>query len=388
MTYTFGIEIETAGVSISRIQNAFDRAGIKGCDVKPDGTPNVDAEIVLPPLGNCQVAKEYLQSISNVLLDVGADVNRSCGLHVHISNAPLNDDTDGWIGSAGAARFTGDSIQHKERTGRFLSQHGEPMDVVIVKDIMQRYERQQDAINKMFPRSRTDNRYCQPLNATRIANANTIQELNHGKFYAINLDTWRRGTIEFRQHSGTIDATKIWNWVQFILNLVNWTQTERIDTNSSRTIVTETPVMPFRGGARVGVQYTMMRNDNGATTRDIMDATGCSEQRVRAAVSEIRNRVGDNAVVTHTQQSNGASYGDGTDHTRYQVLQTIEQETGGVALLPENRIGIASVWAGLSDELFEYWNDRIDELARQRQPYQRPTKEARLVRAFPFSKVP
>ena len=364
MTYTFGIEIETAGVSISRIQNAFDRAGIKGCDVKPDGTPNVDAEIVLPPLGNCQVAKEYLQSISNVLLDVGADVNRSCGLHVHISNAPLNDDTDGWIGSAGAARFTGDSIQHKERTGRFLSQHGEPMDVVIVKDIMQRYERQQDAINKMFPRSRTDNRYCQPLNATRIANANTIQELNHGKFYAINLDTWRRGTIEFRQHSGTIDATKIWNWVQFILNLVNWTQTERIDTNSSRTIVTETPVMPFRGGARVGVQYTMMRNDNGATTRDIMDATGCSEQRVRAAVSEIRNRVGDNAVVTHTQQSNGASYGDGTDHTRYQVLQTIEQETGGVALLPENRIGIASVWAGLSDELFEYWNDRIDELAR------------------------
>jgi len=178
------------------------------------------------------------------------------------------------------------------------------------------------------------------------------------------LDTWRNGTIEFRQHSGTIDATKIWNWVQFILNLVNWTQTERVDGNASRTIVTETPVDPFRRNSRVGVQYNMMRTLDGATTRDIMDATGCSEQRVRAAVSEIRNRVGDNAVVTHTQQSNGASYGDGTDHTRYQVLQTIEQETGGVALLPENRIGIASVWAGLSDELFEYWNDRIDELAR------------------------
>ena len=49
-----------------------------------------------------------------------------------------------------------------------------------------------------------------------------------------------------------------------------------------------------------------------------------SEQRVRAAVSEIRQRVGDSAVVTHTQQSNGARYGDGTDLTRYQVLQTIE----------------------------------------------------------------
>ena len=357
MTYTFGIEIETAGVSISRIQNAFDRAGIRGCQVKPDGTPNVDAEIVLPPLADCQVAFEYLEKICSTLSNVGADVNRSCGLHVHISNAPLNDDTH-------AARFTGESIQHTSRTGRFLSQHGEPMDAVIVKDIMQRYERQQDTLNRMFPNSRTNNRYCQPLNATRIANANTIQELNHGKFYAVNLDTWRRGTIEFRQHSGTIDATKIWNWVQFILNLVNWTQTERIDTNASRTIVQETPVAPFRRNSRVGVQYTMMRNDNGATTRDIMDATGCSEQRVRAAVSEIRNRVGDAAVVTHTQQSNGARYGDGTDHTRYQVLQTVEEQTGGVALLPENRIGIASVWAGLSDELFEYWNDRIDELAR------------------------
>ena len=161
MTYTFGIEIETAGVSISRIQNAFDRAGIKGCDVKPDGTPNVDAEIVLPPLGDCQVAKEYLQSISNVLLNVGADVNRSCGLHIHISNAPLNDDTT-------PVTYTGDSIRHFQNTGRFLSQHGEPMDAVIVKDIMQRYERQQTAINRMFPNSRTNNRYCHPLQANRI----------------------------------------------------------------------------------------------------------------------------------------------------------------------------------------------------------------------------
>ena len=36
--------------------------------------------------------------------------------------------------------------------------------------------------------------------------------------------------------------------------------------------------------------------------------------RVRAAVSEIRTRVGEAAVVTHTQQANGASYGQGTDY--------------------------------------------------------------------------
>jgi hypothetical protein len=106
----------------------------------------------------------------------------------------------------------------------------------------------------------------------------------------------------------------------------------------------------------------MMRTDNGVSTREIMDATGCSEQRVRAAVSEIRQRVGDAAVVTHTQQSNGASYGSGTDHTRYQVLQTIESETSGVTLLPENRIGIPSIWAGLDDSEFEHWQNRISTL--------------------------
>jgi len=355
MTLTFGIEIETCRNSVGTVQSALNDNGIKGCLVKPDGTPSVDAEIVLPPIALCQVGKEYLESVCRVLSDIGCRINQSCGLHVHIGNAPLADTTH-------AARFTGDSILHTERTSRFLSEHGETFDFTIVKDLFVRWERQQDIINGMFPRSRTNNRYCKPLNATKIENANTIQELNHSKFYAINLDTWRNGTIEFRQHSGTIEADKIWRWLQFLDNFVNWTIEARVEHGNTSTTI-ETPVTPFRNNSRVGVQYTMMRNDNGATTRQIMDATGCSEQRVRAAVSEIRQRVGDNAVVTHTQQSNGARYGDGTDHTRYQVLQTIENETSGVTLLPENRIGIPSIWAGLDDSEFEHWQNRIDALS-------------------------
>ena len=202
------------------------------------------------------------------------------------------------------------------------------------------------------------------MNAVKIANATTIQELNHGKFHAINLDTWRRGTIEFRQHGGTIDAVKIWNGVQILINLVDHTIQNRVE-NGTRTIVQDTPVDPFRRNSRVGVQYTMMRNGNGgATTREIMDATGCSEQRVRAAVSEIRTRVGDSAVVTHTQQANGARYGDGTDLARYEVLTSFETQSGGVQLRDENERGIPSIWAETPDDLFEYWQDRIEELAR------------------------
>ena len=107
----------------------------------------------------------------------------------------------------------------------------------------------------------------------------------------------------------------------------------------------------------------MMRTESGATTQEIMDATGCSEQRVRAAVSEIRSRVGDAAVITSTQQANGARYGDGTNHTAYRVPRTFETQGSGAALLPEHRIGNASIWAGISDELFEWWHNRIQTLA-------------------------
>ena len=94
-----------------------------------------------------------------------------------------------------------------------------------------------------------------------------------------------------------------------------------------------------------------------------MDCTGCSEQRVRAAVSEIRTRVGQAAVITHTQQSNGASYGQGTDHTSYEVQTSWTEQTSGTTLLPDNNIGNASIWAGLPEEAYEYWQNRILALA-------------------------
>lgn len=357
MTYipTDGIEIETCGASIGRIKQAFIREGIRGCEIKPDGTPRVDAEIVLPPLAPCDFAWDYIKKICRVLDEVGASVNSSCGLHVHIGNAPLNSDTT-------ATQFCGESIDVKERTGRFFANHSEPMDFIAVQDIMKRYTRQQDVVNSMFPRSRTDNRYCSPLSTRRIEQASTISELTFGKFTSINLQTWSRGTIEFRQASGTIEAAKIINWVKFLNNLVLHTVENRIESGN-RTIVTDTPEQPFRRGARIGITYDLMRTDGGASTLEIMDATGCTEGDVRRRVSEIRTRVGDAAVVTSTQQANGARYGDGTHHTSYTVLFSFETEGSGAQLLPENRRGVESIWANVDDDLFEWWQNRITTLS-------------------------
>jgi hypothetical protein len=362
MDCTFGIEIEISGVSKEHVKSEFARRGILGCKVVLDQTPTVDAEIVTPVYANCQVAREHLITICDALAHLGARVNSKCGLHVHIGNAPLNDNVT-------PSQFTGTSIAYSERTGLYHTDHADPFDAVIVKDIMVRYTRMQtsrNGINAMLPESRRSNRMCQRLDLNRIEAADlTITDLKaatYGKFSSINLQTWSNGTIEFRQHSGTIEADKIWAWVQFLLNLVDHTTQNRV-TSGSRTIVRDTPETPFRNGSRVGVQYTMMRQSGGVSTRDIMDCTGCSEQRVRAAVSEIRTRVGDAAVITHTQQANGASYGSGTDYTSYEVQTTFTEQTSGVTLLPDNSIGNASIWAGIPDEAFEWWQSRIVALS-------------------------
>jgi hypothetical protein len=93
MTHTFGIEIETAGRPVQPVIDALRANGLRGFVVKPDGTPSVDAEIVLPPLPDTQMTWDYVEKVCRVLQDIGCTINRSCGLHVHISNAPLNDGT-------------------------------------------------------------------------------------------------------------------------------------------------------------------------------------------------------------------------------------------------------------------------------------------------------
>ena len=366
MTYTFGIELEISGLSQQETRSGLLNRNIKGFKVVNDDSHGVTAEIVSCPMAYGMDAMEQINKVSNALQDMGATIMSNCGFHVHISNAPLMNGVD-------ANDWTRKSIEHFENTGNYYSENlSDPMDAVLIKDVMYRYTKMQNGyngINSMLPRSRRDMTMARVLVLESIEAANTIRELQnatHGKFSTINLQPWTtHGTIEFRQAAGTIEADKILHWIRFLLNLIDHSENYRIDQSASREIHHETPTQPFRRGARVGVQYTMMRAVDGATTRQIMNATGCSEQRVRAAVSEIRTRVGEAAVVTHTQQANGASYGQGTDLTRYQV-QCFYNETitGGAALLPDTRIGNPSIWANLDDSDYEFWMGRIQALDR------------------------
>jgi len=359
--FTFGIEIETSGQSITEIKNALRHNEINGCIVKPDGTPSVDCEIVLPPLPVCDFSFDYIKKVCRVLQNIGCRINRQCGLHVHISNAQTlrNNPTD----------LASRSIQYTERTGRFIGGSeffGDPMDAVAVKDIMTRYANAQPIINSMFPSSRTSNRYCNVMRTNRLDTARTIEQLRDattGKFSVINLNHWRNGTIEFRQASGTIEADKIINWVLFLINLVHHTIENRIENGQSSETIS-TPDQLFRSGSRIGLIYSMCRSNGGCDVHDLMNATGTTAINIRARVSEIRARLSDGAVVTHTMQANGNSYGDGQDLARYEILSEYQTQSTGARLMPDNRLGLESVWASLPDDIFEWWQNRITELSR------------------------
>lgn len=395
MTYpntTFSFEVEVrnerqGGVDVHTMDRGLRDRGISGYKIDRDGSGCT--EIAPAPMAFGAKAINYINRLCDAINEVGRIergdhnklVNKICGLHVHMGAAFLANGVD-------PDQFTEESLQYMTDTGEYLGalrgRHdaqreqrsrlfADPFDTELVRDIVLRYFLNQEAINKLVTPSRRNNRYTWPLtkygrlSVDQINACNDVQELNQlvssieHKYTAVNLVPYARlGTIEFRQHQGTTDADKIIKWCEFLNNFILHSAVNRLEQGTATT-TEPTPEIPFRGGdlSRINVQYRMMRSEHGATTQEMMDATGVTEQRIRAAVSEIRNRVGQSAVVTHTQQANGATYGDGTHHTRYQVLPEVTVQGSGVQLKPENRRGGTSIWCGISDERFEWWQQRM-----------------------------
>lgn len=367
----WGLELELSlagtGLTWEDFPQFFIDAGINGVPCGPDGTTGVDLEIAFPPLPYNQFSIDYIKSVIELTQRKGATVNRSCGMHVHIGNAKIKDDIN-------LVTFAGQCIQSMQRHGNIdalkLECLEEPMDAIAVKDIMNRYKDNQTIINGFFPPSRTNHNMCKPI--TRTIVGDTIEELianAMGKYCVINLKPWTsKGTIEFRQASGTIELDKITHWIEFLLTLVAQTVDNRIETGSAPITFTTPETAPFRRGTRVGVVYEMARQRGGISTRDLMDATGGTDGDIRRQISEIRTRLESQgfdrtrAVIQYDQATYGNRYGSGTDLNGYEIVRTYETISTGAQLLPDNRIGSASIWANVSDPVFEWFQNRIIDL--------------------------
>lgn len=208
----FGVEIEVTVRSESELVRKLEERGIKVVDVNNthevvengwkivyDGSVESygsyrGIEIVSPPSNNV----DELQIVCEVLKEVEAKVNSSCGLHVHHD---IND------------------LKRKQ--------------IMRVYNFYNKYEK---SINLMFSKRRIENRYCRPVSKiiNKVNSCDTKYELlrdiagkgrsgyyNNCRYYTVNLRSYLYyGTIEFRQHNGTIDFGEIAMWIAFTHKII------------------------------------------------------------------------------------------------------------------------------------------------------------------------
>jgi hypothetical protein len=283
----FGIEIEC----ISRnnrhdIARALVEAGIS-CEVQgynhntqrvwkivDDGSLSSGGfELVSPPLSGQEGLKD-VETAMRVLVAQGARVDRNCGLHIHVD--------------------AGDLTVHD------------------VRNIVKRYHKFEDKIDAVMPNSRrgSNNRYCGTMEGflsnygTRMETATSLDrmcDLNE-RFYKVNLAAYNRhGTIEFRQHSGTVNATKAINWIVFCVTFV---ETSR---RVMRVVSTVSPVavsscdgsMNMRAPRRAGRSTTAQRwnkmldlLEQGGTIAGVAAQTGYEESTLRTYLHGRVKRLG------------------------------------------------------------------------------------------------
>lgn len=152
---------------INAVQELIKKAKIKGCHVKNDSSIDEKSDTFACEISILTTDYVNLEKLCNLLKELGAMVNTSCGLHVHLDARNLTN-------------------EQKETRSFNL-------------------ENSLNVLFKMLPKSRSKSTYCKKQRSTS------------DRYSAINMTALDKfGTIEIRMHSGTTDFDKIKNWCEIL----------------------------------------------------------------------------------------------------------------------------------------------------------------------------
>lgn len=212
---TFGIEIECylptgtthqmAAQAIAQrlgqpcVAEAYNHARRGHWKIVTDGSLSDYArgmELVSPPLAG-EGGIELVGRACEALVDLGATVNTQCGFHVHVGVSDTNP-------------------------------------VPLFKNLLKIYAAFEPVIDRMMPPSRRAStaNYCRSvatINAARLDGATSLEQVVTSingssmgdRFRKLNLTAYNRHrTVEFRQHSGTLDSNKARKWTTLCLRMV------------------------------------------------------------------------------------------------------------------------------------------------------------------------
>jgi hypothetical protein len=216
---TFGCELEFVGITRAAAAAAIDAAGVPcredyGHTTRAHWKVVRDASVaggeVVSPILKGATGLAALATVCKALTDAGAQVNTSCGFHVHVGARDL-------------------------------------LTMRAMRNLAKMFLRHESAFDEVLPPSRRAgaNRFCgRNGNAggttiatkfARIDEARNLRDIatvmnggfgerNHytqHRYFALNFQSFAsHGTIEFRQHSGTVDAQKACEWVKLVVGFV------------------------------------------------------------------------------------------------------------------------------------------------------------------------
>ena len=258
----FGVEIELlAPLAMVEVCQAINESGVT-CrqesynhrrrdwwKVVPDasvGGRNMNPmEIVSRPLrGNDGLIE--VENVVRILNDVGCEVNKKCGLHVHVEAsriqvAQLRNIAFAWV----AYEHIIESLIPPSR--RHTSERMYCRSIIGHADGSEIYRR-----DRMFDRLHDS------YDKGRISR---VMNPGNNRFFKLNFQSLERhGTLEFRYHSGTCNVEKILNHIKFCISFVDYFKDRVIEFDiPEESITLDTLLMCLVGELPVGIRYEFTR---------------------------------------------------------------------------------------------------------------------------------
>lgn len=335
---SFGIEIECFGITQVQAETAINAAGVS-CHRENYGhsTPTTwkivtDAsvgdgfEVVSPILsGNAGLAQVEL--VADALTAAGAKIDRRCGFHVHVNARDLS-------GS----------------------------DIV---NCVRRYAANETIIDAFMPESRRNNQFCQPMasvarlvtSARADVSCEAIADMVGSRFYKMNVSAFlRHGTVEFRQHSGTVNGKKMINWIIFCVTFVEASKVtvvrEETGTEDGSALRTNAIIKKFAILAAVLDLHN--RRYNPVSAGALATAMDVAESTVPSYISQFRARYPGAEI----QARRGRGY--------FNAGAPLSPLVGILAPTVSVSVQVpveAGVFAGLPTEVASYFHERTQEFA-------------------------
>lgn len=338
----FGIEIECFGISIPAAVDALHGVGISAIFegythattnhwkiVTDSSVPN-GFEVVSPILSGAE-GLSNVQKVAQALVRAGAKVDRRCGFHVHVDARDLR----------GAD----------------------------VLNCIRRYAQHEAQIDGFMPESRrgTNNSFCRTMEdvvrtVRNVSDSSTTIDVCRRvveRYYKLNVQAYtRHGTIEFRQHNGTVDSRKMVNWIIFCVQFVE-------DSRAHAVPIPQTTV-PGAEVRQSAVEIKFLKlaqllddhadRYNPLSGAEIARHLEIEESVVPSYISRFRSRYPDARI---SARRNRGYYRDSSDA----LVSMVTENTARNSLFRLEAPPERGVFASLSPDVANYFHERTMDYA-------------------------